>query len=343
MKKWIGLGVILVFTGAMAVAWRVYWKHEQLYPSTGDAYVAGDIYQVSARIPGTILKLAVDENQVIARGAIIAELDPRDMDRAVNRAKAALDRAKAVPATIRARIAQARAEVQAAASDLRLKKTDLARFTELVAKSSIPKRTYDQAVVAEAVAAAREVAAQKALSAAQAQLVVSRRAVEIARQALMEAELKRSYCTIRSPVAGVVSKKTAHVGQVIAPGQPLCAVVPLEGEHVWIEANFKETQLARIHPGQPVRFHTDVEPGKEYRGTVESLSAGTGAAFSLLPPENATGNWVKIVQRLPVRIAVDKSSDAGRSLRLGLSVHVTIDTTGGEHPFASGAGSSNGR
>ncbi|NOZ78581.1 MAG: HlyD family secretion protein [Acidobacteria bacterium] len=329
MKKWIGLVIILAFTAGMVVAWRIYWKHEQLYPSTADAYVAGDIYQVAARIPGTIVRLPVDENQVIERGALIAELDPRDMDRAVDEAAAALQRARAVPATVRARIAQAQAEVDEAASKLHLKKTDLARFSELVAKSSIPRRTYDQAVTAEKVAAARKVAAQKALAAARAQLVVSERAIHMAQAALAAARLKRSFCTIRSPIAGIISKKTAHVGQVVSPGQPLCAVVPLEGEHLWIEANFKETQLARIHPGQEVRFYTDVDPGREYRGTVESLSAGTGAAFSLLPPENATGNWVKIVQRLPVHIAIDADSNALHALRLGLSVHVTVDTAAG--------------
>jgi Multidrug resistance efflux pump len=183
-------------------------------------------------------------------------------------------------------------------------------------------------VAAEKVARARHQAALKALAGARAALKTARRAVHEAEVALAMARLKRSYCTVRTPIAGFVSKKTAHVGQVVAPGQPLCAVVPLAGRHLWIEANFKETQLARIRPGQPVRFHTDVDPGREYRGVVESLSAGTGAAFSLLPPENATGNWVKIVQRLPVRIAVLPGSNRDHSLRLGLSVHVTVDTTG---------------
>ncbi len=341
MKKWIGLVIILIFAAAMAGVWRIYWKHEQLYPSTGDAYVSGDIYQVSSRIPGTVVRLAVDENQLIERGAVIAELDPRDMDRAVDQAQAALERSMAVPATIRAKIAQAQAEVQAASSDLLLRKTDLTRFTELVAKNSIPKRSYDQAVAAEQVAAARKVAAQKALAAAQAQLVVSLKAVHMARVALATARLRRSYCTVRSPVTGIVSKKNAHEGQVVAPGQPVCSVVPLKGRHIWIEANFKETQLARIHPGQPVRFHTDVDPDREYHGKVVSLSAGTGAAFSLFPPENATGNWVKIVQRLPVRIAVD--ADTGRSLRLGLSVHVTVDTTGNETASGSVGTGATGR
>jgi membrane fusion protein (multidrug efflux system) len=141
--------------------------------------------------------------------------------------------------------------------------------------------------------------------------------------------LNRSYCEITAIVDGFVSKLTATAGQVVAPGQPLCAVVPLTGDHIWVEANFKETELARIRVGQPATFHTDVNPGRTYRGRVDSISAGTGAAFALLPPENATGNWVKIVQRLPVRIAVDPASNEDGSLRLGLSVHVEIDTLAG--------------
>jgi membrane fusion protein (multidrug efflux system) len=142
---------------------------------------------------------------------------------------------------------------------------------------------------------------------------------------------------ITSPIAGVVSKKSAQVGQVVAPGQPLCAVVPLEGDHIWVEANFKETELRRIRVGQPATFHTDVNRDRTYTGWVESLSAGTGAAFSLLPPENATGNWVKIVQRLPVRIAIDPASNADRSLRLGLSIHVEVNTLAEPGPGAAAA------
>jgi membrane fusion protein (multidrug efflux system) len=138
-----------------------------------------------------------------------------------------------------------------------------------------------------------------------------------------------------------VSKLTALAGQVVAPGQPLCAVVPLKGEHVWVEANFKETELTRIKVGQPAVFHTDVNPDRTYRGRVESISAGTGAAFALLPAENATGNWVKIVQRLPVRIAIDPGSDADGSLRLGFSVHVEVDTVAAPAPAATPAAKAN--
>jgi membrane fusion protein (multidrug efflux system) len=186
------------------------------------------------------------------------------------------------------------------------------------------------------VAAADVESSQKALAAMEANLAVADRRIKVQEVRLANAELTRSYCTITSPVEGIVSKKSAQVGQVVAPGQPLCAVVPLEGEHIWVEANFKETEVLRIRVGQPATIHTDVNPDRAYTGWVESLSAGTGAAFSLLPPENAAGNWVKIVQRLPVRIAIDPASNADHSLRLGLSTHVEVNTL--EEPRKLSAG-----
>jgi membrane fusion protein (multidrug efflux system) len=169
-------------------------------------------------------------------------------------------------------------------------------------------------------------AAQKALVALQAKLGVDREEVRRMQAKHDLAVLKRSYCTITAPASGMVADKSAQPGQVVAPGQPLCRLVPLSSGHVWVEANFKETQLRRLRAGQPASVSIDAHGGREYRGTVEGLSAGTGAVFSLLPPQNATGNWVKIVQRLPVRIALDLPEEAMRELRLGLSVTVQVDT-----------------
>jgi len=329
-KKWLGLLLIFVFAALLVVAGVLRWKHAQVFPSTEDAYVAGDIVPVASRIPGTILTLSVGENRLVHEGDVVATLDPRDMDAAVARAEAALASARSVVAADRANIAQAEAALEAAKSDLALKKLDLERFTKLAERDSIPKRIRDQAVTAEQVAEAQVQAAAKRVAAARAALGVTLKRIETAKVQLGRARLDRSYCTIVAPATGRVSRKTAQLGQVVAAGQPLFAVVPLEPDRVWVRANFKETQLRRIRPGQPVRLHTDVDPDRIYRGHVESLSAGTGAAFSLLPPENATGNWVKIVQRLPVRIAVDPESNRDHSLRLGLSVHVTVDTTGAD-------------
>jgi len=326
LKKWISLAVILVVALAAVFAAHRYWKHAQVHPNTDDAYVSGDIFAIASRIQGTLLTLEVGENQPVKQGQVIATLDPRDYDVQIEQARAAIEEARSAIATNRAQIAQARAKVDADTSRLELARINLQRFSELYRRNSIPKQRFDDAVTAEQIASADAAASQKALAAVEANLNVAEQRVKVQEVRLANAELTRSYCTITSPIAGVVSKKSAQVGQVVAPGQPLCAVVPLEGDHIWVEANFKETELRRILVGQPATFHTDVNPDRTYTGWVESLSAGTGAAFSLLPPENATGNWVKIVQRLPVRIAIDPASNADHSLRLGLSIKVEVNT-----------------
>ena len=326
LKKWLSFAFIVLVLAAIGVAGHRYWHHSQVHPNTEDAYVAGDVFAISSRVQGTLLEVRVTENQAVRRGDVIARLDPRDFDAQVEQAGAALEEARSALATNRAQIAQAKAKAEADESRLALARINLARFSELYKRDSAPKQRYDDAVTGEQVAAADAVASQKALAAVEANLAVVEQRVKVQETRLANAELTRSYCTIVSPIDGTVSRKSASAGEVVAPGQPLCAVVPLAGEHVWVEANFKETELRRIHPGLPATFHTDVDPDREYTGWVDSLSAGTGAAFSLLPPENATGNWVKIVQRLPVRIAIDPASNSDHSLRLGLSVHVEVDT-----------------
>lgn len=325
-KKWISLAVILAVAAAIALAGVRHFRHARVHPSTENAYVSGDVFPVASRVPGTLLTFEVVENQEVRKGQVVATLDPRDADVGLDQARAALEEARSALATTRAEISQARAKVAADASRLALARTNLARFTELARRDSIPKARYDDAVTAEAVASADHAASEKALAAKEASLGVAGRRVAVQETRLKAAEVNRTYCTIPSPVDGFVSKRTGQAGQVVAPGQPVCAVVPLGPANVWIAANFKETELREIRVGQPVTFRTDADRSRTYRGWVESLSAGTGAVFSLLPPENATGNWVKIVQRLPVRIAVDPESDRDRSLRLGLSVEVEVDT-----------------
>ena len=324
-RKWISLAVILAVVLLIAAAGYRSWKRSQIHPNTEDAFVGGDVYSVSSRIPGTLLTVDVVENQEVWQGQLLATLDPRDADAQVEQVETALGEAHATLATRRAEIEQQRAKSAADASRLDLARTNLARYMELIRKNSIPRARYDDAVTAESVAAQDLAAGQKALAAKEADLGVADQRVRVQESRLRNARLNRSYCAIAAIVNGVVSKLTATAGQVVAPGQPLCAVVPLKGDHIWVEANFKETELTRIRVGQPAAFHTDVNPDRTYNGRIESISAGTGAAFALLPAENATGNWVKIVQRLPVRIAIDPASNGDGSLRLGLSVHVEID------------------
>lgn len=325
-RKWISLAVILAVVLVIAAAGTRSWKRSQIHPNTEDAFVGGDVYAVSSKIPGTLLTVDVVENQEVRQGQLLATLDPRDADAQVEQAETSLAEARAALATRRAEIEQQRAKSAADASRLELARTNLARYSELVRKNSIPRARYDDAVTAESVASEDFAASRKALAAKEADLGVADQRARVQESHLRNVRLNRSYCTIAAIVDGVVSKLTATAGQVVAPGQPLCAVVPLKGDHIWVEANFKETELTRIKVGQPASFHTDVNSDRTYRGRVKSISAGTGAAFALLPAENATGNWVKIVQRLPVRIAIDPASNGDGSLRLGLSVHVEIDT-----------------
>lgn len=325
-RKWVALMVLGSFVVAGAIFGYARWRHAQWHIETDDAYVKGHIYTVASRIPGILLTMDVLENQAVKDGQTVATLDPRDYDAALVKAEASLGEATADVTVKEAKIAQARAQISAATSQIDLASSDLARMGALYDRQSIPKQKLDQAVTAEAVAKAQLSTTEKTISFGSAELEVSRRKVETAKAQLEQARLQRSYCTIVSPVTGVISRKMAETGNVVAPGQPLFAVVPLELDDIWVEANFKETQLKNVRPGQPCVLRADIDKGREVQGTVDSISAGTGAAFSLLPPENATGNWVKVVQRVPVKIRINPGSDPGHTLRVGLSVQVAIDT-----------------
>ncbi len=247
-----------------------------------------------------------------------------------------------------ARLVAARAQLREAEARERLAGQDVERLKPLIAKDEISKQQYDTAVsAADATRAARDAAeaavaaAQKAAVAAQARLaqastsreqidIVSARAasaaakVEMARAALEQARLNLSYTEVRAQVSGVVSRRTVEVGQVVQPGQPLLALVSLDD--IWVTANFKESQLRTIRPGQRVDIGVDAYGGRKYRGRVDSIAAATGARFSLLPPENATGNYVKVVQRVPVKIVFEQGQDKERILRPGMSVAPTVIT-----------------
>jgi membrane fusion protein (multidrug efflux system) len=247
-----------------------------------------------------------------------------------------------------ARHAASEAQLRQAQGRERQTAQDVERLRPLLAKDEVSKQQFDAAATAaDAARAAREaaeaeaLAADRAVEAARARLaqastgrdqvdIVSARAasaaakVEMARAALEQAKLNLSYTEVNAPVGGVVSRKTVEVGQVVQPGQPLLAIVPLDD--VWVTANFKESQLKSIRPGQPVEVAVDAYGGRTYRGRVDSIAAATGSRFSLLPPENATGNYVKVVQRVPVKIVLEPGQDRDHLLRPGMSVVPTVFT-----------------
>ncbi len=325
-KKWISLSVILAAALGGSIWGIARWHRGQIFISTDNAYVKGHVVAVASRIPGPLLTVEVRENQAVKAGQVLASLDPRDYDAMISRAEASMSEAQSALALNEAQIAQAQAQLQAAESQKGLAELEKARISALYERQSIPKQKLDQVVTAEQVATAQVTMAHKQVAVAQGALGVSRAKVNVARAAADQARLQRSYCTITAPVDGVVSRKMAEPGMVVAAGQPLLAVVPLGQEEVWIEANYKETQLTKVRPGQRVKLKADIDDGRVFTGSVESLSAGTGSVFSLLPAENATGNWVKVVQRVAVKIKLDPASDPDHKLRLGLSVSAEIDT-----------------
>src|SRR5438552_3716919 len=263
------------------------WYNAITYVSTDDAYVEGTISPVSAKVAGHIVELFVQDNQVVKKGELLMRVDPRDF-------QAKRDQARAAVATAEANLRAARSEVPLTREGTRAQ-IDQARAAVQVAMVGVKSA---ESAVEEA--RLREMQADLAL-----------------------ADLQVEYTEVRAAVDGVVSKRSVELGQVVQMGQPLLAIVPLQD--VWVVANFKETQLARLRTGMKAAVEVDGYPDKSYTGTMESMSAGTGARFSLLPPENATGNWVKVVQRVPVRIHLDgKGIGNPHTLRAGMSVVVTI-------------------
>ncbi len=387
-----GLMVLVV------VGWRL-WSYYSVRESTDDAQIDGHIVPISAKVGGTVVKVNVNDNQVVEAGTLLVAIDQRDYKVALDKAQADLEAARAVAAAARtgvpitsattssrvstaaagvraaeAGLAAAQEEVGAANAQLNaararereaearntLAQQTLARMKLLVSREEISRQQYDASVADAQAASAGVDSAQAAVAQAQqavpvagshvaqarAAVAQAEAAVDAARTApqevassraqsgsalakaqksqasLAQAELNLEYTTVLAPVKGVVSRKSVEPGQVIQPGQPLLSLVPLED--IWVTANFKETQLKKMRVGQAATIEVDAFGGREYRGHVDSIAAATGARFSLLPPENATGNYVKVVQRVPVKIVFEKGQDPEHLLRPGMSVEPTV-------------------
>jgi membrane fusion protein (multidrug efflux system) len=363
--KWVLLLAVVALAATAVAVWRYYAARE----STDDAQVDAHIAPVSARVSGTVVAVHVDDNQVLKAGQVVVQLDRKDYQVALERAKAdladaiaghraatttvpithtdtasALDTARANLAAAQKEVAMVEARRREAEANHTKAAQDLERMRQLVAKDEVSRQQYDTAVAAEQAAQATVDAAQAAVATAQSHVVQAEaqvRAAQTAPQqvavtearagaaganvqkyqaAVAQAELNLQYTTIQAPVNGVVSKRSVEPGQVVQSGQPLMAIVNLDD--IWVTANYKETQLEYMKVGQRATIHVDAY-NRDFRGHVDSIGGGTGARFSLLPPENATGNYVKVVQRVPVKIVFEPGQDLA-GLRPGMSVVTTV-------------------
>ena len=307
---------------------------------TDDAYVGGNVVSITTREGGTVTALHADNTQQVTRGAPLIDLDPATQDVALASAEADLGRAVRAFRSSRSSVDEASAEIVQAQANLDKAVNDLTRRKGAARDGAVSGEEVSHA--ADAVTTAR--AALNLAQAKRAQAASSiagtdvsdNPAVLAAIAAVRRAAISRAYMSISSPVSGVVAQRTVQLGQRVAPGTPLMAVVPLDS--LWVDANFRETQLEHLRVGQPVKIKADVYGGDvTFHGKVLGLGAGSGSAFSLLPPQNASGNWIKIVQRVPVRIALDPRELAKNPLRVGLSVKATVDTSIRSGPMVAGS------
>ncbi|MBI3796294.1 MAG: HlyD family secretion protein [Deltaproteobacteria bacterium] len=375
-QRWLLLFVLLLAVpGGGYYGFRA-WSYYSSHVTTDNAYVHADVAQITPRIAGTVEAILAKENWWVKPGQVLVRLDPRDSEVRLAEVQAALTHARETVDQLfaavtvaeerrkatQAQIQTAQAEVVTAQAEFRQAELDFQRATQLSEEKIIPIQRFDQAKTQYDTALSRFHARQQQLEEAKKMETTRGREWEQARAALgqaasgersehslvkqaeaavHEAELNLSYCTLVAPVEGLMSRKAIEVGQRVQPGQPLMAVVPLH--LVYIEANYKETQLTHVRVGQPAEIRADIYPDYVYRGQVESLSGGTGAAFSLLPPENATGNWVKVVQRLPVKILLAEPPPPEKPLRVGLSVEVSIDISNRQGPLINWPGQEHGQ
>jgi membrane fusion protein, multidrug efflux system len=355
-KKRRGPGFWLVVAIAVAGggAWLVNFVHRAIvYEATDDAYVAGHLHMISSRLDGSVTEVLVDENQAVTAGQVLARLDPLasqiEVDRnkaalhaaqaEVLRARTAVDQAKAEKAQAQAQVSVATAQVQQSDAQLELAKVNSGRDQQLFHEDTrtISESEVDTSRSAAAAAAASLTAAKAGLAAAEARVSVGAAAVESAeaqvasanakveaeKEAVLDAERKLSYTTISSPADGRIGDKNVEIGNRVQVGQALFALV---GRDYWVTANFKETQLRKMNVGQPVEITIDAVGGRQFTGKIAGIAPATGAEFALLPPDNATGNFTKVVQRVPVKIVFDRDSIAGFEDRLspGLSAVVSV-------------------
>ncbi|MNM72796.1 Multidrug export protein EmrA [compost metagenome] len=343
-RKAVRLGLLafaLMGTVGYASHW---WLASRFIEGTDDAYVGADVTIISAKVPGYISEVTVLDNQFVKAGDVLARIDVRDYRAALAKAEgavaaqqASLVNLDAIEQLQQAVINQAKAQIDAADAEAQRAGSDHTRYQTLVRTQAVSVQSAQQVEATWKAARADRARADAGLMAARRQLDVIDSQRGQAQAALQQAQAEREqallnigYTELRAPVDGYVGNRRARVGAYAAAGSQLLSVVPAKG--LWIDANFKEDQLAHMQVGQAVSIRADILPGREFHGHVESLAPATGAQFSVLPPENATGNFTKIVQRVPVRVRLDSADADFGALRPGLSVVAQVNTRDAPQP-----------
>jgi membrane fusion protein (multidrug efflux system) len=341
-KALVTLASIVVIAG---LGWTAYeWLVASHYESTDNAYVQGNVIQITPQIGGTVMAILADDTDFVKAGQPLVKLDPADAKVALDQSRANLAQAVRQVRTLYANNASLSAQITLRESDVTRAQTDIARATDdlnrrqsLVGNGAVSKEEFNHAQTQLATGKSTLAAAQAGVAAAKEQLLSNQTmtdgtsidqhpSVMVAAAKLREAYLATQRAALPAPVDGYVARRTVQLGQRVAAGTPLMAIIPLN--QLWVDANFKEVQLRHIRIGQPVQLTADIYGKKvDYKGTVTGLGMGTGAAFALLPAQNATGNWIKVVQRVPVRVALDAAQVAQNPLRVGLSMEATVDVS----------------
>ncbi|MEQ8497485.1 MAG: HlyD family secretion protein [Gammaproteobacteria bacterium] len=325
------LRMLLLIVLCLGIAWglRLYWEYRELHPSTDDAYVQAHIVDIAARVSGPVVAVHVAENDYVEAGDLLFEIDPATFAAAVASARARYDMAAQDTGASDAEVSVARSTLDERKVALARARRNLERATALAEAKLIAEVDFDDATATFAEAEAAVDSARADLRRAESEFGArgdQNARVRAAAAALTAAELELSFTRVVAPVSGWISNCDLREGAMVIAERPQFSIVQ-DGQW-WVEANFKETELEHMHPGQRARITLDMYPDVELGGEVESLGAGSGAEFSLLPPENATGNWVKVTQRFPVRIHIaprHDDPDGVRPLRVGASATVTVD------------------
>jgi membrane fusion protein, multidrug efflux system len=341
LKRLALTGLALAITLGGITYGRYWWTVGRFIEGTDDAYAGGNVTPVAPHVAGFVAEILVTDNQYVRAGQVLIHIDARDFQAALDHAQAIADQRQAALAGLEAKyvlqesmIRQAEADLNAKAAHATWTGEDAVRYRDLAATTFGTRQNAERALAADEEARSAIKAAQAGLAAARQRLSVltadiaaARADVAQSKADLQTARLNLGYTEICSPIDGYIGNRAAQVGAYVANGAYLLSVIPAHG--LWVDANFKEDQLADMRPGQPATIVADVLPRKTFRGHVESLAPGTGAVFSVIPPENATGNFTKIVQRVPVRIALDDGAATLGELRPGLSTTVSVDTKQG--------------